>query len=58
MDENVGRVLDYLKKNDLEKNTIVIYSSDQGFYICFSCSTEPPPVKSIPRRVINAPRRK
>ncbi len=32
MDENVGRVLAYLKENDLEKNTIVIYSSDQGFY--------------------------
>jgi arylsulfatase A-like enzyme len=32
MDENVGRVLDYLRKNDLEKDTIVIYSSDQGFY--------------------------
>jgi arylsulfatase A-like enzyme len=32
MDENVGRVLDYLKKNDLENDTIVIYSSDQGFY--------------------------
>jgi arylsulfatase A-like enzyme len=25
-------VLDYLKENGLEKNTIVIYSSDQGFY--------------------------
>lgn len=32
MDENIGRVLDYLRHNDLEKNTIVIYSSDQGFY--------------------------
>jgi len=32
MDDNVGRVLDYLKKNNLEKDTIVIYSSDQGFY--------------------------
>jgi arylsulfatase A-like enzyme len=32
MDENVGRMLDYLKDNGLEKNTIVIYSSDQGFY--------------------------
>jgi arylsulfatase A-like enzyme len=32
MDENVGRVLDYLKKNNLEKDTIIIYSSDQGFY--------------------------
>ncbi len=32
MDDNVGRVLDYLKANGLEENTIVIYSSDQGFY--------------------------
>ena len=33
MDRNIGRVLDYLKKKDLEKNTIVIYLSDQGFYM-------------------------
>ena len=33
VDESVGRVLKYLKENDLEKNTIVIYSSDQGFYL-------------------------
>ena len=33
MDENVGRVLDYLKENDLEENTIVVYTSDQGFYL-------------------------
>ena len=33
IDENVGRILDYLEKNDLMKNTIVIYSSDQGFYL-------------------------
>jgi arylsulfatase A-like enzyme len=33
VDENVGRVLDYLDKNGLAKNTIVIYSSDQGFYL-------------------------
>ncbi|RKY96164.1 MAG: sulfatase [Ignavibacteriae bacterium] len=32
MDDNVGKVLAYLKENDLEKDTIVIYSSDQGFY--------------------------
>lgn len=33
LDENVGKLLDYLKKNDLEKNTIVVYTSDQGFYL-------------------------
>jgi arylsulfatase A-like enzyme len=33
VDENVGRVLDYLKENDLEENTIVVYTSDQGFYL-------------------------
>ena len=33
VDENVGRVLDYLDKSGLAKNTIVIYSSDQGFYL-------------------------
>ena len=34
VDENVRRVLSYLKDNNLEENTIVIYSSDQGFYLC------------------------
>jgi arylsulfatase A-like enzyme len=33
VDENVGRVLDYLKENNLEENTIVVYTSDQGFYL-------------------------
>jgi arylsulfatase A-like enzyme len=33
VDDNVGRVSDYLKQNGLDKNTIVIYSSDQGFYL-------------------------
>ena len=33
MDEGIGRILDYLKETGLEKNTIVIYSSDQGFYL-------------------------
>ena len=33
VDENVGRVLDYLDKNDLSDNTIVVYTSDQGFYL-------------------------
>jgi arylsulfatase A-like enzyme len=33
VDENVGRVLDYLDNNSLTENTIVIYTSDQGFYL-------------------------
>ncbi len=33
VDENVGRVLDYLDESGLSKNTIVIYTSDQGFYL-------------------------
>ncbi|MEL7499960.1 MAG: sulfatase [Planctomycetota bacterium] len=33
VDENIGRVLDYLDQTGLNKNTIVIYCSDQGFYL-------------------------
>lgn len=33
VDDNVGRVLDYLDKNGLADNTIVVYTSDQGFYL-------------------------
>lgn len=33
VDDCVGRVLDYLEKNGLEKNTVVIYSADQGFFL-------------------------
>ena len=33
VDESVGELLKYLDENDLAKNTIVIYSSDQGFYL-------------------------
>lgn len=33
VDDNVGRVLDYLDQNGLAENTIVVYTSDQGFYL-------------------------
>jgi len=33
VDDNVGRLMAYLKEKGLDKNTIVIYSSDQGFYL-------------------------
>lgn len=33
VDENVGRVLDYLDKNKLTENTLVIYTGDQGMFL-------------------------
>tara|TARA_Y100001954_G_C15708897_1_gene551885 strand:- start:271 stop:1179 length:909 start_codon:yes stop_codon:yes gene_type:complete len=33
IDDNVGRILDYLDEEGLHKNTIVVYTSDQGFYL-------------------------
>ena len=33
LDDNVGRVLDYLEEHDMMENTIIIYTSDQGFYM-------------------------
>ncbi len=33
VDESVGKILDYLKNNNLEENTIVVYTTDQGFYL-------------------------
>ncbi|MEK9741293.1 MAG: sulfatase [Flavobacteriaceae bacterium] len=33
IDENVGRVLDYLEANNLIENTLIVYTSDQGFYL-------------------------
>ena len=33
VDENIGRLLNYLDKTGIEKNTLVIYTSDQGFFL-------------------------
>ena len=33
IDDNVGRLLDYLDEFDLTDNTMVIYTSDQGFFL-------------------------
>ncbi|PWJ57614.1 arylsulfatase A-like enzyme [Dyadobacter jejuensis] len=33
IDDNIGRLLDYLDKNGLAENTIVIYTSDQGYFL-------------------------
>ena len=33
IDDNIGRVLDFLEEQGLADNTIVVYTSDQGFYL-------------------------
>lgn len=33
VDDNIGRLLDYLDESGLAENTLVIYTSDQGFYL-------------------------
>ena len=33
VDDSVGRVLKYLEQHGLAENTIVVYASDQGFYL-------------------------
>jgi N-acetylglucosamine-6-sulfatase len=33
VDDSVGRILDFIEKEGLKENTIVVYSSDQGFYL-------------------------
>ncbi len=33
VDDNVGRMLDYLDEEGLTENTIVVYTSDQGFFL-------------------------
>lgn len=33
VDENIGRVLDFLDHSGLAENTVVVYTSDQGFYL-------------------------
>lgn len=33
VDDNVGRLLDYLDEHDLARDTVVVYTSDQGFFL-------------------------
>jgi len=33
VDDNVGRLLDWLDANGLRENTLVVYTSDQGFFL-------------------------
>ncbi len=33
LDRNIGELMDYLRVNGLDENTLVMYTSDQGFYL-------------------------
>lgn len=33
LDDNIGRIYDYLKANNLLDSTLIVYTSDQGFYM-------------------------
>ena len=33
IDRNVGRIMEYLKEQGLAENTLIVYTSDQGFYL-------------------------
>lgn len=33
LDKNIGRIMDYLDKHKLTDNTLIVYTSDQGFYL-------------------------
>jgi arylsulfatase A-like enzyme len=33
IDDNLGRLLDFLEENGLAENTVVVYNSDQGFFL-------------------------
>ena len=44
LDENVGRILDHLKRRGLERNTMVIFASDNGGYV----GSDPASGRSVP----------
>lgn len=33
IDDNIGKILDYLESSGLAKNTVVIYTADQGYFL-------------------------
>lgn len=33
IDDNIGKLLDYLDQNNLAENTVVIYTADQGYFL-------------------------
>lgn len=50
LDENVGRVLAHLKRRGLDKNTIVVFASDNGGYTGFDKGEKIPVTSNAPLR--------
>lgn len=63
VDEGVGKILDYLDENHLTENTVVIYTTDQGFYLgengwfdkrfMYETSLEMPMLMRYPKEIIS-----
>ncbi len=61
VDDNIGRLLDYLESAGLKDNTLVVYSSDQGFFLgehgwydkrwMYEESLRMPLIMSLPNRI-------
>ena len=59
MDAQVGRILDHLEYNGLDKNTIIVFTSDHGYHLgehghwqkqtLFGKATRVPLIISVPR---------
>jgi arylsulfatase A-like enzyme len=50
LDENVGRVLAHLKQRGLDRNTVVIFTSDNGGYVNFDKGEKIPVTSNAPLR--------
>lgn len=50
LDENVGRVLAHLKRRGLDRNTVVIFTSDNGGYVNFDKGEKIPVTSNAPLR--------
>ncbi len=61
LDDEIGRLLDYLDEKGLSENTIIVYTSDQGFYMgehgwfdkrfMYEESFRTPLIMSCPKRI-------
>lgn len=66
MDDNLGRLFDYLEKNNLTENTLIVYTGDQGFFLgehdfqdkrwAYEPSLRMPLIISYPRNIPNGTR--